>query len=143
MLPLINIASLSYIIWYINPEILHLGFLSIRWYNLLFALGFIISFAWVKYIFKQENKPEQEVDTLILYVVIATGLGARLGHVIFYDFAYYSKHPLEAILPVVFEPKFEFVGYRGLASHGAAISILIALYLYTNYYIQISLFPPR
>jgi len=68
----------------------------------------------------------------MMYVAIATFLGARLGHCIFYDWDYFSVHPLEMILPVRFNPEFQFIGYRGLASHGAAIGILISLWYYSK-----------
>ena len=71
-------------------------------------------------------------DKLWLYVAIATIVGARLGHCIFYDWAYYSQHPLEMILPVRFSPEFKFTGYQGLASHGAAIGIIAGLWYYSR-----------
>ncbi|MCG8340495.1 MAG: prolipoprotein diacylglyceryl transferase [Cytophagales bacterium] len=134
---------LHYIIWNVNPTIFDIGSIGIRWYGLLFVTGFLVSQKVGMYIFQQEGKPAREVETLTLYIVLATVIGARLGHVLFYDFAYFSKHPLEIFLPISFEPTFKFVGYQGLASHGAAIGILIAVYLYANYDIRLQLLPPQ
>ena len=72
------------------------------------------------------------LDKLWIYVAIATIVGARLGHCIFYDWTYYSAHPLEMILPVRFTPEFKFTGYQGLASHGAAIGIIVGLWYYSK-----------
>lgn len=121
---------LSYIIWNGSPEILSLGSFSLRWYGLLFALGFLISQQILYYIFKQEGKPEKDVDTLTIYMIVATILGARLGHVIFYQPELFLENPLSIILPFEFSPSFRFTGLQGLASHGAAIGILTALWLY-------------
>lgn len=121
---------LSYIIWNGSPEILSLGSFSLRWYGLLFALGFLISQQILYYIFKKEGKPEKDVDTLTIYMIVATILGARLGHVIFYQPELFLENPLSIILPFEFSPSFRFTGLQGLASHGAAIGILTALWLY-------------
>ena len=67
--------------------------------------------------------------------MIATLLGARIGHFLFYDTAFLLSHPLEVLLPVKFNP-FQFTGYQGLASHGAAIGIIIAMYFYSKKVIQ-------
>ena len=132
---------LNYFIWDASPNLLKIGSFVIKWYSMLFALGFVIGRQLLGYIFQQEKKSLNDVDILVTYMILATVIGARLGHVLFYDFAYFSQHPLEIFLPVVFNPTFRFVGYQGLASHGAAISIIIALYIYINYVINISFKP--
>jgi phosphatidylglycerol---prolipoprotein diacylglyceryl transferase len=120
--------TLSYIIWNASPEIFTLPIpfidkdLTLRWYGLLFALGFLISQQILYYIFKKEGKPEQDVDTLTIYMVIATVVGARLGHVLFYEPEKYLAHPLNILK----------VWEGGLASHGGAIGILFALWLYSR-----------
>ena len=113
---------LQYIIWDIDPEIFHVGAFSVRWYGLLFALGFLVGMQIMTYIFKQENKPVADTDTLLIYMVVATIVGARLGHFLFYEPEVLFRNPLEVILPP----------YRGLASHGAAIGILTGLWLYSR-----------
>ena len=68
---------LQYVIWDVNPEIFHIGAFSIRWYGLLFALGFLIGMQIMTRIFKQEGKPVADTDSLLIYMVVATILGAR------------------------------------------------------------------
>ncbi len=121
-----------FINWHISPEIFNLGGISIRYYGLLFALAFVLGYRVEEKMFKAEGLPMAWLDKLWLYVAIATIIGARLGHCIFYDWAYYSQHPLEMILPVRFVPEFKFTGYQGLASHGAAIGIIAGLWYYSR-----------
>lgn len=123
---------LSYIIWNGSPEIFTIGNFSLRWYGVLFALGFLISQQLLYYIHKKEGKPLADVDTLTIYMVIATILGARLGHVIFYQPEMIWENPVGIFLPVEFTPKFRFTGLQGLASHGGAIGILLAIYFYSR-----------
>jgi prolipoprotein diacylglyceryltransferase len=99
-----------------------LGFFTLRFYSLLFALGFILGFRVMKRIFISENTPLEQLDKLLTYMVVATVVGARLGHVFFYQWDYYSKHPMEILM----------VWEGGLASHGAAVAIIIALIFYSR-----------
>lgn len=122
---------------------MRLGSLETRWYGLLFASGFLLSHRLWLHFLKKEHKSTRDLDTLLAYIMLGTLVGARLGHVLFYDLAYYAKHPLEIFLPFTFKPHFRFVGYAGLASHGAAVSIPIAMYLYVNYVIRLRMVPPR
>lgn len=121
-----------FINWDVTPEIFNLGGISIRYYGLLFALAFIFGYKVEEKMFKSEGLPMPWLDKLWIYVAIATIIGARLGHCIFYDWAYYSAHPLEMILPVRFAQEFKFTGYQGLASHGAAIGIIAGLWYYSK-----------
>lgn len=113
---------LQYVIWDVNPEIFHVGSFSVRWYGLLFALGFLIGMQIMTYIFKKEHKPIADTDTLLIYMVVATIVGARLGHFLFYEPEVLFRNPLEVILPP----------FAGLASHGATIGILTGLWLYSR-----------
>src|SRR5690606_19387467 len=122
---------LSYFIWNGSPEIIGGGSFALRWYGLLFALGLLISQQILYYIYKKEGKPQKDVDTLTIYMVIATILGARLGHVIFYQPELITENPLGIFLPFEFSP-FRFTGLQGLASHGGAFGILFALWLYSR-----------
>jgi phosphatidylglycerol:prolipoprotein diacylglycerol transferase len=122
---------LNYIIWNGSPEIYSIGTFALRWYGLFFALGFLISQQILYYIYKKEGKPEKDVDTLTIYMVIATIVGARLGHVIFYQPEVIFQNPLSIFLPFELNP-FRFTGLQGLASHGGAIGILFALWLYSR-----------
>jgi phosphatidylglycerol---prolipoprotein diacylglyceryl transferase len=121
----------SYLIWNGSPEIFSIGSFSLRWYGLLFASGFLISQQILYYMFRKEGKPEKDVDTLTIYMIIATIIGARLGHVIFYQPEMLWEAPLSVILPFELNP-FRFTGFTGLASHGGAIGILFALWLYSR-----------
>lgn len=116
--------------WNHDGGILDLGFYELRWYSLLFAFGFVLSFFFLGKLFRKELVPEGKLDVLVVYVVVATVLGARLGHCLFYEFDYYSQHLTEIFLPFRFSPDFELVGFRGLASHGGAIGIFIAILIY-------------
>ncbi|HZY82945.1 MAG TPA: prolipoprotein diacylglyceryl transferase family protein [Cyclobacteriaceae bacterium] len=129
---------LDYLIWNWSPEIFTYKWFSLRWYGLLFALGFLLSQQILYYMFKKEGKPQSDVDTLTIYMVVATILGARLGHILFYQPEILWEDPLGVLLPFQFTPTFEFTGLRGLASHGAAFGILFALWLYSNYLILYS-----
>ncbi len=113
---------LSYIIWNPNPSIFEIGSFDVRWYGLLFALGFIVSQQIMYKVFKADGKDEKNVDTLTLYMVIATIVGARLGHVLFYNPEYYFSDPIRIF----------YLREGGLASHGGAIGIFIALWLYSR-----------
>lgn len=135
--------AFNFIIWDKSPNLFCLDGFVIRWYSLLFASGFVIGQLLLHYMCKKEGKSSAQVDLLTLHIILGTMIGARLGHVLFYDFAYYAQHPLESIFPIVFEPSFKFVGYQGLASHGAAIGIFAAIYFYVNYAVKISLWPPK
>lgn len=121
-----------FIDWNVTPEIFNLGGISIRYYGLLFALAFILGYKVEEKMFKSEGLSQVWLDKLWIYVAIATIIGARLGHCLFYDWTYYSEHPLEMILPVRFDPTFKFIGYQGLASHGAAIGIIAGLWYYSK-----------
>lgn len=123
---------LSFILWNGSPEIFSAGQITLRWYGLLFALGFLLSQQLLTYIYRKEGKPEKEVDTLTIVMVIATILGARLGHVIFYQPEIFTENPLGVLLPFEFEPKFRFTGLQGLASHGGAFAILLGLWWYAR-----------
>lgn len=124
--------ELNYIIWNGSPEIVTIGPLTLRWYGMLFAIGFLISQQILYYMFKQEGKPTRDVDTLTIYMVVATIVGARLGHILFYQPEILWQDPLGVFLPFEFSPEFRFTGLQGLASHGAAIGILFGLWLYSR-----------
>jgi prolipoprotein diacylglyceryl transferase len=124
-------AILNFIIWNGSPEIFTAGSFELRWYGLFFALGFLISQQILYYMYRQEGKPESDVDTLTIYMVVATIIGARLGHVIFYQPELIWEDPLGIFLPFQFSP-FKFTGLQGLASHGGAFGILFAIWLYSR-----------
>ncbi|WP_299608132.1 prolipoprotein diacylglyceryl transferase [uncultured Aquimarina sp.] len=121
----------SKIVW--NPiEGLDLGFFVVRFYSLMFVVAFSLGWYLMKKIYIREKISMEKLDSVFIYAVIGTLLGARLGHVFFYDWDYYRNNLLEIILPFKFNPAFEFIGFRGLASHGAAIAFIIAMYYYSK-----------
>ncbi len=122
---------LSKIIW--NPvEGIDLGFFVIRFYSLMFVIAFSLGWYLMKKIYIRENISMEKLDSVFIYAVLGTLIGARLGHVIFYDWDHYKNNLLEILLPFRFDPKFEFTGFQGLASHGAAIAFIIAMYYYSK-----------
>jgi len=116
-----------------NPSTgIDLGFFLVRYYSLMFVIAFSFGWYFTKKIYQRENIPLEKLDKLFLITVIATLLGARLGHVIFYQPELFKQDPLAVLLPIRTVPEFEFTGFQGLASHGAAIAILIAMYYYSK-----------
>jgi phosphatidylglycerol---prolipoprotein diacylglyceryl transferase len=126
--------TIGYVIWDTRPQLIDFGSFEIRYYSLLFALGFVTGYIILSRIFKKKGLSQELLDRLTVYMVLSTIVGARLGHCLFYEFPYYSHHPLEIILP--FRGKmgtdFEFTGYQGLASHGAAIGIIAGILLFAR-----------
>jgi len=113
---------LGFINWDVNPVIFEIGPLAIRYYGLLFAFAFYAAYLVFLRIFKREKISLEVLDSLTFYMIIGVVVGARLGHILFYEPAYYFSHPLEIIK----------VWHGGLASHGAGIGIFIALYLFAR-----------
>ena len=118
------LSLISYIVWDPTKEIFRIPIIDhpVVWYGLLFASAFLIGQQIILRIFKAEGKPESDIDTLTMYMVIATVVGARLGHVFFYEPARYLANPIDILK----------VWEGGLASHGATVGILLALYLYSR-----------
>jgi prolipoprotein diacylglyceryl transferase len=118
-------------IW--NPsEGIELGFFTVRYYSLMFVIAFGLGWYIMKKIYDRENEPIEKLDTLFIWTVLATLLVALLGHVFFYQWDYFNDNPMEILLPFRFEPQFEFTGFQGLASHGAAVGIIITMYFYSK-----------
>ena len=130
---------LNYITWNVDPELFSIGPLTVRWYGLLWAVGIWLALIIVQRIFKHEKHPEAWVDKLFIYTVLGTIVGARLGHCFFYEWKelaepvtflgisfkygnHYLTHPWELL----------YIWRGGLASHGGAIGILIAMYFYNK-----------
>lgn len=124
---------LNFIHWNVDPIAIHIGSGGLRWYSLGFLLAFVLGYWILSKIFKREKIDSKYLDSLVVYIFLAVLIGARLGHCLFYDFDYYfsAEHWTEIFWP--FEGK-RFVGYQGLASHGAAFGILLALWLYWRKY---------
>ncbi len=117
--------------WDPSIELVKIGSFAVRYYSLMFVIAFVLGLQIMKKIYNREGVSVEKLDSLFIYTVIATLLGARIGHFLFYDTAFLFSNPLEVLLPVKFNP-FQFTGYQGLASHGAAIGIIIAMYFYSK-----------
>ena len=113
---------LDFIHWNVNPQIFHVGSLSVRWYGLLFASSFYFGYLMFTRFFKVENISLEVLDKLTMYMAAGVVLGARFGHCFFYEPAYYLAHPFEVLK----------IWHGGLASHGAAVGILIAMYYFSK-----------
>ncbi len=118
---------LNYIVWDPNPvlfeiDIPGIGILAPRWYGLLFALGFVFGYLILMRVFKKEGIPVKKLDQLATYMIVATIIGARLGHVLFYEPMEYFRDPVQILM----------IWKGGLASHGAGIAIIIALIMYSR-----------
>jgi len=124
----------NYIYWNVDPEIINVFGISIRYYGLLFVGGLILCIYILGWIFGRENIPQELLEKLSIYGVIGIFVGARLGHCLFYEPSYYFAHPLEMILPIQPLPGggYKFSGYQGLASHGGALGLIIALIIYSR-----------
>ena len=126
--------------WAPNEVFLNLGPLTIYWYSVMFIIAFSIGYYIVQKIYVNDSKPIELVEPLFIYVVFGTLLGARLGEVFFYNWEYFQNNLIEILLPIKKDidssmlfgiiDGYKFVGYRGLASHGAAVGIITAMFIY-------------
>ena len=116
----INIAvvnNLLYITWNVDPIAFSIGSVTVRWYGLLFAVGFLLAVYMLGKMFKAEKYPDDWADKTFLYIIVGVVIGARLAHVFFYDWAYYKDHLSEILM----------VWHGGLASHGGVLGGVIAM----------------
>lgn len=124
--------------WNVDPIMYSIGSFGLRWYSLGFLFAFLFGYFIVSKMYKYEKVDEKYLDTLLVYIFVAVLAGARLGHCLFYQPDYFltGEHWLEIILPFsrTLDGSWQFTGYEGLASHGAAIGILISLWLYYRKY---------
>jgi prolipoprotein diacylglyceryl transferase len=122
--------------WNVDPVIFWItDSFPLKYYGALFACGILLGFYIVRNIYKKENLSLDNLDTLLIYVIVGTVLGARLGHCFFYEPEYFFKHPIEILLPIQkIKGVYQFVGYQGLASHGGSIGVITAMILYCRKY---------
>lgn len=111
-----------FIVWSVDPEIFRIGSFSLRYYGLLFALGFFVGYYIVRYFYKKENAPLEEVDKMAMYIILGSVIGARLGHCLFYEPDYFLANPIEIL----------YVWHGGLASHGGGIGLIFGLWLFSR-----------
>ena len=115
-------SQFNAIIWNVDPILFQIGPLTIRYYGIFFALSFFIGYNIIRSVFRREGKPESDLATLLIHMMGGTIAGARLGHCLFYDPGYYLSNPHKILM----------VWEGGLASHGGAIGILTALFIYAR-----------
>ncbi len=125
---------LMFINWDLDPELVNLfGKISIRYYSILFIIGLLSGYWVVKRAYMREKIPIEKLDSLAVFIFAGTVIGARLGHCLFYDPVYYLSNPLEMLLPIQFvNGSIKLTGYQGLASHGGALGVLIAIIFYSK-----------
>ena len=121
--------------WEPSTTLFKLGNFGIHYYSLMFVIAFSLGYNIMKGMYQKEKVSIETLESMLFYIVISTLLGARLGHVLFYDWAYYQNHLLEVLLPIASKTDggYAFVGFRGLASHGAAIGILLGIIIYQRF----------
>lgn len=110
------------IVWDVDPILVHLGPLEIRWYGLMWGLGFIFAYEMVARLFRKEGYPDTWVDKLFIYCIVSSVVGARLGHCLFYEWDYYGAHLMEILK----------IWKGGLASHGGVFALILALVWYSK-----------
>lgn len=113
---------MQYFEWNVSPILFSFGSLSIHWYGVLFATAILSGFAMMNWIYKQENKPTEQLESLQIYMLIGIVVGARLGHCLFYDPVYYLSNPLKILA----------INEGGLASHGGGIGAILATLYYAK-----------
>lgn len=109
-----------------------LGFFELHFYSVMWIIAFILGFYVTKKIWKNENQSNESLDSLFIYSVLGIMIGARLGHVIFYQSELISEDFFSIFLPFSFKDGIRFTGFQGLASHGAAIGMIISMYLFNK-----------
>ena len=115
---------MEHFVWSLEPVALSFGGIKVYWYGILFATAILSGLQFMKWVYKREGLDVESLDNMFLYIVIGIVLGARLGHVLFYDPAFYFAHPAKILA----------VWEGGLASHGGGLGVILALYIYTKKY---------
>ena len=108
------------------------GDFKIHYYSLMWMAAFVTGWYLMKKVYRNEGLSDEKLDGLFMYSVLGIMIGARLGHVVFYQSELFKEDFLSVFLPFRFTGGFEFTGFRGLASHGAAIGMIISMYIYNK-----------
>ena len=135
---------------HISPVIFEIGWFRLQYYGLMYIVAFALTYFLVRYRIKHEARFEfskNQVNDSITYAIVGLIIGARLGYVVFYNFGYYLRHPLEIFLPFSFSNGFAFTGISGMSYHGGLIGILLAAVWYVrkaklNYWQLMDLYVP-
>lgn len=119
--------------WNVDPVIFNIGSFGLRWYSFGFLFAFLLGYYIIRWMFRKEKVNENYLESLLVYIFLAVLVGARLGHCLFYEPDYFltSAHWTEIFWPF---HNGHFTGFQGLASHGAALGIVISLWLYWKHY---------
>lgn len=126
---------LAFILWQPRLEMFHLFGWPVRWYSMCWCVGLLLAFFIVQWLYRNQKIAREKFDPLFFYCFFGVLIGARLGHCLFYEPGYFLSHPLEMILPMRHtDAGWRFTGYEGLASHGGAIGLMLALWLYVRKY---------
>jgi phosphatidylglycerol:prolipoprotein diacylglycerol transferase len=118
----VTLAAHGWIVWNVDPVLVHLGPIAIRWYGVFFALGLLASYEVGRRILEHDGLPRVEIDRLFGYVTVGTIVGARLGHTLLYEPGFYLSHPLHIL----------YIWRGGLASHGGVAGIVVAVWLFAK-----------
>ncbi|KAA6309620.1 Prolipoprotein diacylglyceryl transferase [termite gut metagenome] len=124
---------LAFITWNPDPVIFTIG-VPLRYYGVLWVTGIILAYFVIRYQFRDKKIDERKLEPLPFYCLFGVFIGARLGHCLFYQPEYYLLNPIEMLFPVQIMPDggWKFIGYQGLASHGGAIGLIVAMWLYVR-----------
>lgn len=135
----------TYITWG-GSEGLDLGFITLHFYSLMWIMAFVLGWYIMAKIFKIDHVSEKLLDPLFMYTFLGAIIGARLGEYLFYDISAFVEHPLEVFLPIQYRPgetaffgmlkDYKFVGFQGLASHGATLGLMLTTYLFTRKHLK-------
>lgn len=113
---------MEHFVWDFDPVLFTLGPITVYWYGVIFAAAILLGYQLMSWIYLREGKPVKSLDTLLVYAVLGIVIGARLGHCLFYDPAYYLSNPAKILA----------VWEGGLASHGGGIGLLLSVYLFCH-----------
>lgn len=122
----------SFITWNVSPMMFQIGSFRLMWYGVLFAVGLTLAGWWVYARFRDHNMTDRDFQIFLIWGFVCMFLGCRLGHCLFYQWDYFSAHPAEILLPVKIYPDghWKFIGYHGLASHGGAVGMVVAMVIF-------------
>lgn len=125
----------GHLVWDIDPVLFSVGSFAVRYYSLCWLAAFASCYFVMRSIFRREGLSTDNLESLLIYVFIGTFVGARLGHCLFYETHFYLTHPWRIVLPIYERSDGSWgFGFMGLASHGAAVGIIVSLILYARRY---------